>query len=95
MNQAFPSEDGNFKRGAVKPVAIIVGLLLVVGAVVGIVLSIHDQAQAMSKEAVNKEILDIQLLPRADQIPRWKKWSDVESEPHLQQEAFVRLSWYK
>ena len=95
MNQAFPSEDGNFKRGAVKPIAIIVGLLLVIGAIVFMVLSIHDQAAAMTKEAVNKEILDIQLLPKADQIPRWKKWSDAESEPHLQQEAFVRLSWYK
>ncbi len=73
MNQAFPSEDGNFKRGAVKPIAIIVGLLLVVGAIVFMVLSIHDQAAAMTKEAVNKEILDIQLLPKADQIPRWKR----------------------
>ena len=31
-NPAFPAEDGNFKRGAFKPVAILVGLLLVGGA---------------------------------------------------------------
>jgi hypothetical protein len=50
MNQAFPSEDGNFKRGAVKPIAIIVALLLVAGAVVFAVLSIHGEAVTMTKE---------------------------------------------
>ena len=49
----------------------------------------------MTKEAVNKEILDIQLLPKAEQIPRWRKWAETESEPRLQQEAFVHLSWAK
>src|SRR5271157_5894468 len=95
MNQAFPSEDGNFKRGAVKPIAIIVGLLLVIGAAAAVVLSIHGEAQSMSKDEATKEMRDIQLLPKADQIPRWKKWADTESEPRLQQEAFVRLSWFK
>ena len=73
MNQAFPADDGNFKRGAVKPIAIIIGLLLVAGAVVFILLSVHGEAVTMTKEQVNKEILDIQLLPKADQIPRWRK----------------------
>jgi hypothetical protein len=95
MNQAFPVEDGNFKRGAIRPTAIIIGLLLVVGAVVAILLSLKGEAEKMSKEAVNKEILDIQLLPKADQIPRWRKWAEVDSEPRLEQEAFVHLSWYK
>jgi HEAT repeat protein len=95
MNQAFPADDGNFKRGAVKPIAIIIGLLLVAGAVVFILLSMHGEAVSLTKEQVNKEILDIQLLPKADQIPRWEKWAGTDTEPRLQQEAFVRLAWYK
>ena len=95
MNQAFPAEDGNFKRGAVKPIAIIVVLLLVAGAGVFAVLSIKGETATMSKDQVNKEVLDIQLLPRAEQIPRWRKWADDEDEPRLQQEAFVHLSWFK
>jgi len=95
MNQAFPSDDGNFKRGAFKPIAIVVGLLIVVGAVVFAALSIHGEAQTLTKEQVNKEMADIQLLPKADQLPRWRKWADTETEPRLQQEAFVRLAWYK
>ena len=95
MSQAFPAEDGNFKRGAVRPTAIVVALLLVAGAAVAIVLSIHGETQSMTKEAVNKEILDIQLLPKAEQIPKWRTWAASESEPRLRQEAFVRLSWFK
>ncbi len=95
MNQAFPSEDGNFKRGATKPIAIVVGLLLVAGAAAFVFLSAHGEAQSLSKEQVNKEILDIQLLPKAEQLPRWRKWADTDSEPRLQQEAFVHLAWAK
>ncbi len=93
MNQAFPSDDGNFKRGATKPIAILVGILLVAGAVVFAVLSIHHEATSLTKEEVNKEIRDIQLLPRAEQTPRWRKWAAVENEPRLEQEAFVHLAW--
>ena len=89
MNQAFPVDDGNFKRGAFKPIAIIVGLLLVAGAGVFVFLSAHTEAQSMTKEQVNKEIADIQLLPKAEQLPRWRKWADAESDPRLQQEAFT------
>ena len=95
MNQAFPSEDGNFKRGATKPIAIVVGLLIAIGAVVFVVLSIHHEASSLTKDEVNKEIRDIQLLPRAEQTPRWRKWADAENEPRLQQEAFIHLAWAK
>jgi HEAT repeat protein len=95
MNNAFPVDDGNFKRGAIKPIAIIVGLLIVAGAVAFFVLSAHGETQTMTKDAVSKEILDIQLLPRAEQTPRWRKWAATESEPRLQQEAYIHLSWAK
>ncbi len=94
-NTAFPSEDGNFKRGAFKPIAILIGILLVAGAAVIVFLSVHTEAQSMSKEAVNKELQEIQLLPRAEQLPRWRKWAAAENEPRLEQEAFVHLAWAK
>jgi HEAT repeat protein len=94
-NPAFPSEDGNFKRGAFKPVAILIAILLVGGAAAFAFLSVHTDAQTLSKDDVNKEIREIQLLPKAEQLPRWRKWADVETEPRLQQEAFVHLAWAK
>ncbi len=95
MNQAFPSEDGNFKRGAFKPIAILVAILMVAGAAVFVFMSAHGEAQTLTKEEVNKEILEIQLLPKAEQIPRWRKWAETDTEPHLQQEAYVHLAWAK
>jgi HEAT repeat protein len=95
MNNAFAAEDGNFKRGAVKPIAIIVGILLVAGAAVFAFMSAKTEAQSLSKEAVNKELQEIQLLPKAEQLPRWRKWADTENEPLLRQEALVHLAWAK
>ncbi|HZU83360.1 MAG TPA: HEAT repeat domain-containing protein [Polyangiaceae bacterium] len=95
MSNAFASEDGNFKRGAFKPVAILIGLLLVGGAAVFFFLSVKQESASLTKEAVNKEIQDIQLLPKQEQIPRWRKWADTESEPRLRQEAFIHLAWAK
>jgi HEAT repeat protein len=92
---AFPADDGNFKRGAFKPIAILVGVLLLAGAAVIAFLSMHTEAQTLTKDQVNREILDIQLLPRAEQTPRWRKWAGVENEPRLLQEAFVHLAWVK
>jgi HEAT repeat protein len=94
-NEAFPAEDGNFKRGAFKPVAIILGILMVGGAIAFAVLSVHGEAQVLTKEQVNKEVLEIQLLPKAEQIPRWRKWADADNEHRLQQEAYVHLAWAK
>lgn len=94
-NPAFPAEDGNFKRGAFKPIAILIGVLLVGGAGAFAFLGIHNETQTLTKDEVNKEIRDIQLLPKADQLPRWRKWAAVENEPRLEQEAFVHLAWAK
>jgi HEAT repeat protein len=94
-NPAFPSEDGNFKRGAFKPIAIVIGVLLVAGAGAFAFLGAHTEAQTLAKEDVNKEVREIQLLPKADQTPRWRKWAAVDNESRLEQEAFVHLAWVK
>jgi HEAT repeat protein len=94
-NPAFPADDGNFKRGATKPVAIVIGILLVAGAVLFAFLSAHTESLSLTKEQVTKEILEIQLLPRLEQIPRWRKWAEAENESRLRQESFVHLAWAK
>src|SRR5580692_294937 len=95
MNNAFPAEDGNFKRGAFKPVAIVIALLLAGGAAAFALLAHTTETAVLSKDEVNKEIRDIQLLPKAEQLPRWRKWAAVDNEARLEQEAFVHLAWLK
>jgi HEAT repeat protein len=95
MSNAFPAEDGNFKRGSFKPVAIVLALLLAGGAGAFVLLGAHQEAQTLTKDEVNKELREIQLLPKAEQLPRWRKWAAVDNEPRLEQEAFVHLAWVK
>jgi HEAT repeat protein len=95
MNDPFAAEDGNFKRGAFKPIAIVLALLIAGGAAAFFFLGTKAETETLTKDQVNKEIQDIQLLAKADQIPRWRKWVDAENEPHLRQEAIVHLAWAK
>jgi HEAT repeat protein len=95
MSNAFPAEDGNFKRGATKPIMIVLALLIVGGGAAFALMGAHSEAQVMTKEQVNKELLEIQLLPKAEQLPRWRTWADQDGEPRLRQEAFVHLAWAK
>jgi HEAT repeat protein len=91
------AEDGNFRRGAVKPIAVVVGLALAVGAVVLIVLGLKSDATKMSVDDIAKERKTIQLLPRAQQLPKWREWAmrtDVDSVT-LRQDALAELAWAK
>jgi HEAT repeat protein len=95
MSNAFPSEDGNFKRGATKPILIVLALLIAAGAGAFFFLGVHAEQASLTKEQVNKEILEIQLLPKAEQLPRWRKWAETDGEPRLRQAAYVHLAWAK
>ncbi|MGH7269321.1 MAG: HEAT repeat domain-containing protein, partial [Polyangiaceae bacterium] len=94
-NPAFAAEDGNFKRGAYKPIAIVIALLLAAGGAAFVFLGAHSEQATLTKEQVNKEIQDIQLLPKDEQLPRWRKWAAADNEARLEQEAFVHLAWAK
>jgi HEAT repeat protein len=87
------ADDGNFKRGRFSPVAILVGLLLAVGAAAVIFLSVRSDGAKMTVEAISKEKKNIFVLPQKDQVPRWRKWADTAAEPSLQQEALIQLAW--
>ena len=88
-------DDGNFKRGAFKPVAIIVGMLLVAGAGVIGVMAVKGEGEKVSVEQITKEKKDLQLLPKAEQMPKWRAWAARTDVPALQQEAFAELAWEK
>lgn len=87
------ADDGNFKRGRFSPIAILVGLLLVVGAAAAIYFGVRAEHEKMTVEEISKEKKNIFVLPQKDQVPRWKKWASDTSEPMLQQEALIQLAW--
>jgi HEAT repeat protein len=88
-----PSDDGNFKRGRVGPLAVLVGLLLVVGFGVFMYLGAKSEGDKLTIEQIAKEKKNIFVLPKKDQVPLWRKWAATSAEPMLQQEALIQLAW--
>jgi HEAT repeat protein len=97
MNDPQYAEDANFKRGAVRPIMVVVGLALAIGAVVLLVLGVKSDATKMTVDEIAKERKTIQLLPKAEQLPKWRVWAtrtDVDAVT-LRQDAFAALAWAK
>src|SRR5690349_12751128 len=69
------ADDGNFKRGRCSPVAIVVGILIALGAVAAIYFGVKSEGEKMTVEQIAKEKKNIFILPQKDQIPRWRKWA--------------------
>jgi HEAT repeat protein len=91
------AEDGNFKRGAVRPIMVVVALALAIGAVVFLIVGVKSDATKMSVDEIAKERKTIQLLPKAEQLPKWRTWAtrtDVDAVT-LRQDAFAELAWAK
>lgn len=85
--------EGDFKKGRIKPIAIIVGILITAGAIAAIVLGLKTSGDKMTPDAVAKEKKNIFVLPKKDQLPLWRKWAADSNTPALQQEALMQLAW--
>jgi len=87
--------DGNFKRGRTKPIAVVVGVALVAAAAGLAYTGVKSDATKMTVDQVTKERKEIERLPRADQLPKWREWAKREDAPALRQDAFAELAWAK
>jgi HEAT repeat protein len=92
---SYDADDGNFKRGAVKPAIVIVALLIVLGGVAAIAFGVKGEGEKLTVDQIAKEKKAIVVLPKAEQLPRWRVWAGRSDVPALQQEAFVELAWEK
>ncbi len=88
-------DDGNFKKGAIKPAYVIAGLAMVVGAVGLGIFAIQGESNKMKVEDVARERKLLYVLPKAEQMPKWREWAQKSEVPALQQEAFEQLAWAK
>lgn len=90
-----PGPDGNFKKGAIKPVMIMLGLAAVIGAAVLAVFAIKGESEKMTIDQIAQERKSIYVLPKDEQLPKWRKWAARDDVPALQQDAFAQLAWSK
>jgi HEAT repeat protein len=85
--------DGNFKKGRTKPIALVVGMVAVIGGAVAIFLGVQTDVEKMTPKQVADEKKMLQLLPKAEQMPKWRAWAKRTDVPRLQEEAFAQLAW--
>jgi HEAT repeat protein len=86
-------DDGNFKRGRVTPLAMVIGALLAIGLAAFLYMGAKSEGDKLTIEQIAKEKKNIFVLPKKDQVPLWRKWGAAASEPMLQQEALIQLAW--
>jgi HEAT repeat protein len=89
------SDDGNFKRGSTKPMIAIVAILLVIGGGILAFFAVKNESGKLTVDQIAKERHDLALLPRAEQLPKWREWAARNDVPLLQQDAFAELAWAK
>ncbi len=88
-------DDGNFKKGATKPIVFLIGILLVVGGVIFAVFAAKGDSEKMTIDQIARERKSIYLMPKADQLPKWRAWGARGDVTSLQEEAFGELAWAK
>jgi len=87
------AEDGNFKRGRFKPIAVIVGILAI-GLTAGLLwFGYKTDVEQLTVEQVMQEKKNIFVLPKDEQMPRWRQWAGSAANENLQSEALVQLAW--
>jgi HEAT repeat protein len=92
---SFDVGDGNFKRGRFKPIAVLVGLVAVLGAGLFLLLGVKQEADKLTVEQAMETKKGIFILPRAEQLPKWRDWAKSDRSPELRQEALKQLAWAK
>ncbi len=88
-------DDGNFKRGRVKPVMAILGMIAVIGGGAGLFIGLQKEADKMTPKQMADERNILALLPREQAIPKWREWAKKDDVPKMQEEAFAQLAWAK
>ncbi|HEX6271903.1 MAG TPA: HEAT repeat domain-containing protein [Polyangiaceae bacterium] len=85
--------DGDFKTGRFKPAVIIVGIVAVIGFVAFLGFGMKKDAERLTIEQGEAIKKDIFLLPKTEQIAKWREWAAKESSDEVRSEALKQLAW--
>jgi HEAT repeat protein len=88
-------DDGNFKKGRFKPIAIILVVLTVLGGGALLVFGMMKDSEKLDPKKVAQQKKDVQLMPLAEAIPFYRQWASQEDEIKLREEGITQLAWAK
>ncbi len=89
----FDSGDGNFKKGRFNPVVILVGVLAVAGFAAFMLLGAKQEAKRLTVEEAVAQKKAIFVLPKSEQVGKWRTWAQTDASDLLRQEALKQLAW--
>ncbi|MCL2723757.1 MAG: HEAT repeat domain-containing protein [Polyangiaceae bacterium] len=96
MKQTPPGDDeGNFRKGRIAPIAIVLGVLAAVGIGAAFLFAGTKSAEQLSAKQIADERKNVAVLPIDEALPRWRAWAKNGEVPKLQEEAFAQLAWAK
>ena len=87
--------DGNFKRGRFAPIAILIGVLAVAGLVVFLLIGAKQESEKLTIEQAEDQKKAIYVLPKDEQLPKWREWAKSDRSDYLKEEALKQLAWLK
>lgn len=94
----YDSGDGNFKKGRTAPIAILIGVLALGGLGAFLALGAKQDSEKLTVEQGEQVKKDIFVLPKNEQLPKWREWATVEkgaASDEVRMEAIKQLAWAK
>ncbi len=91
----FDSGDGNFKKGRFAPMAILVGVLAVAGFAAFMLIGGKQEAGKLTIEQGEDTKKAIFVLPKQEQVPKWREWAASDKSEEVRAEALRQLAFAK
>ncbi len=95
IDMSAASADGNFKRGAISPIAIIVAIAAVAGLVVFLFIGFKIDEKKLTQEEAEQIKKDLFVLAEQDQVAQWRNWARSNRSLELREEALKQLAFAK
>jgi HEAT repeat protein len=90
---SFDAGGGDFKKGRFNPWVILVGVVGAITLAVFLALGVKQDEERLTVEQAEEQKKAIFVLPKAEQIPHWRKWAASEASSELRAEALKQLAW--
>ncbi len=88
-------EDGNFKKGRFKPIAVLVGILIAAAGTGIFFFGGMKDSEKLSAKQIAEEKKNTAVLPIAEALPKYRTWATNADAPKLQEEGITQLAWAK
>jgi HEAT repeat protein len=95
MVEYVDAGDGNFKKGRFNPFIILIGLVAVIGAGLFLFIGLKQDAEKLTVEQAEEQKKMIFVLPKAEQLPKWREAAASDKSDELVQEALKQLAFAK